>query len=200
MMAPPCGDGKRDGNAGKPPESINRPLSLQLSLQCNCIVLLQMEGVSMILIVLLMFITPCKTKICFSELELCSNCNNTYAICDTSAIDSAIPQNLSTELQSLTIRYNGPKLQLTGNMFKRYPLIDSLALSGKISSLAEETFATLQFLRKLSITYSYLESLPDSLFHPNNSLWSLEIGNNKLSAIPDHLFKELQTLESLDLA
>ena len=154
----------------------------------------------MILIVLLMFITPCKTKICFSELELCSNCNNTYAICDTSAIDAAVPQNLSTELQTLTIRYNGPKLQLTGDMFKRYPLIDSLALSGKISSLAEETFATLQFLRKLSITYSYLESLPDSLFHPNNSLWSLEIGNNKLSAIPDHLFKELQTLEYLDLA
>ena len=139
-------------------------------------------------------------EICYEALGICSSCNSDMAVCQTVEMTEVIPKNLSYSIRLLEVAYKGAATGLIGPMFSRYHDLESIRVTGNVTSVEKNTFSDLPNLKNLSITYSKLQVFEAGAFHPDNVLDCLWLNDNELTDIPRQMFKEIPHLTHLDLS
>ena len=122
------------------------------------------------------------------------------AVCQTVEITEVVPKNLSYSIRLLEVAYKGAATGLIGPMFSRYHDLESIRVTGNVTSVEKNTFSDLPNLKNLSITYSKLQVFEAEAFHPHNALNHLQLNDNELTDIPRQSFKEIPHLTHLDLS
>ena len=138
-------------------------------------------------------------KICFAEPDACPRCD-AIAICATNT-SIVVPRNLEPSTSHLNLSYQGPLIELDAGMFAHLPNLIELTIdcNQNIVSVKPETFANMQGLTYFAIYNTRISSLPDDLFHPDNSLQTLTVAHSELVNIPDGLLLTLPHVQELNL-
>ena len=138
-------------------------------------------------------------KICFAEPDACPRCD-AIAICATNT-SIVVPRNLEPSTSHLNLSYQGPFIELDAGMFAHLPNLIELTIdcNQNIVSVKPETFANMQGLTYFAIYNTRISSLPDDLFHPDNSLQTLTVAHSELVNIPDGLLLTLPHVQELNL-
>lgn len=131
----------------------------------------------------------------------CSVCEKFNAVCNSISSGEPVPQTLSNLTETMTLTYDGAvAIQLTPNMFNRYPHIQDLNISGNIIGISPMTFAGVPSLERLTIMNTKIQDIPFDTFREGARLRKLVLSHNNFSQIPYHLFGKIKKLEHLDLS
>ena len=86
-------------------------------------------------------------------------------------------------------------------MFAHLPNLIELTIdcNQNIVSVKPETFANMRGLTYFALYNTRISSLPDDLFHPDNSLQTLTVAHSELVNIPDGLLLTLPHVQELNL-
>ncbi|KAF1388717.1 hypothetical protein PFLUV_G00065540 [Perca fluviatilis] len=149
-------------------------------------------------------------------------CEGKIVYCE-SGIFQAIPENITTGCQGLSLRYNSLLVLLPYQFAHLNQLIwlyldhnsirdiDALAFHGvrrlkelilssnKITHLHNNTFGAIPNLRNLDLSYNQLQSLQPGHFYGLRKLQNLHLRSNGLKQIIIRTFLECRSLEFLDL-
>ena len=113
------------------------------------VIFYQVDVCKTICCVLTLFLTSSATivrdyEICYEALGICSSCNSDMAVCQTVEMTKVIPKNLSYSIRLLEVAYKGAATGLIGPMFSRYHDLESIRVTGNVTSVEKTLLATFQ--------------------------------------------------------